>query len=66
MIADKIQWDQTGLPPYLDVIEEGMKISLAYSAYLFLKEQLQHKRILYPHQWLKEAYEDLSREEKKI
>ncbi|WP_373155889.1 hypothetical protein [Clostridium sp. AUH-JLR23] len=38
-----------------------MKISLAYSAYLFLKEQLQHKRILYPHQWLKEAYEDLSK-----
>ena len=42
------------------------RLSLAYSAYLFLKEQLQHKRILYPHQWLKEAYEDLSREEKKI
>lgn len=64
-LADKIQWDQTGLPPYLDVIEEGMQMSLAYSAYLFLKEQLQHKRILYPHQWLKEAYEDLSREEKR-
>lgn len=38
-----------------------MKISPAYSAYLFLKEQLQHKRILYSHQWLKEAYEDLSK-----
>ena len=43
-----------------------MQISLVYSAYLFLKEQLQHQRILYPHQWLKEAYEDLSREEKKF
>lgn len=64
-LADKIQWDQPGLPPYLEVIEEGMKISLAYSAYLFLKEQLQHKRILYPHQWLKEAYEDLSKRGKK-
>ena len=64
-LADKIQWDQTGLPPYLDVIEEGMQMSLAYSAYLFLKEQLQHKRILYPHQWLKEAYEDLSKRGKK-
>lgn len=65
-LADKIQWDQPGLPPYLDVIEEGMQMSLAYSAYLFLKEQLQHKRILYPHQWLKEAYEDLSKRGKKI
>lgn len=32
-LADKIQWDQPGLPPYLEVIEEGMQMSLAYSAY---------------------------------
>lgn len=60
-LADKIKWDQKGEPPYLHVIQKGLDISLKKASYMFLDEQLKNQRILYPHQWLKEAYDDLKK-----
>lgn len=39
----------------------GLDISLKKASYMFLDEQLKNQRILYPHQWLKEAYDDLKK-----
>ncbi|UTY37972.1 bis(5'-nucleosyl)-tetraphosphatase (symmetrical) YqeK [Allocoprobacillus halotolerans] len=58
-LADKIAWDQSGIPPYLELIETALPVSLEKACWIFLDDQLKNHRILYPHQWLLEAYQDL-------
>jgi predicted HD superfamily hydrolase involved in NAD metabolism len=59
-VADKIAWDQTGTPPYIDELKLGLERSvdaaaLAYLNYLWsLRNQL---RVLHP--WVIEARNDL-------
>lgn len=55
--ADKLEWDQEGLPPYLDDMTEKLKISLedaafSYIDYLITKDS--GLKIVHP--WLSEAY----------
>lgn len=54
-LADKISWDQNGVPPYLEVINEALNTSLAQACYSYIRFVLDNNMILLPHKWLKEA-----------
>ena len=59
-IADKIKWDQEGIPPYLDKVERAMNHSLdsAVLAYLHHLWDSRHQlKIIHP--WLVEALDFL-------
>lgn len=59
-VADKIVWDQEGVPPYRDDLLRQLNVSLDHAAFVYIrylwdrKEQL---RVVHP--WLKDAYQDL-------
>jgi len=59
-IADKLEWDQTGAPPYFLKVEEQLKKSLELGVYTFIKYQLDNREnLMVLHPWLEEAYLDL-------
>lgn len=58
-IADKISWDQEGLPPYYDSLKNKVEESLDEACSFYIKYQFDHNLLLMPHQWIKEAYEEL-------
>lgn len=58
-LADKISWDQTGIPPYYDLIKTKADQSLDEACYLFIKYQFDNNLLLFPHQWIVDAFEDL-------
>lgn len=59
-VADKIKWDQSGEPPYIDEVNKGLSISLEEAAYEYLAYVMKNKeKIKVVHPWLKEAYEYL-------
>lgn len=58
-IADKISWDQKGLPPYYDLLKSKAEESLDEACGFYIKYQFDHNLLLMPHQWIKEAYEEL-------
>ena len=60
-IADKISWDQKGLPPYYEELKSKVVESLEDACHFYIKYQFDHNLLLMPHQWIKEAYEDLSK-----
>jgi len=60
-IADKISWDQKGLPPYYDELKSKVVTALNDACYFYIKYQFDNNLLLMPHQWIKEAYEDLSK-----
>lgn len=62
-IADKIEWDQDGLPPYADDIQSAVNISLELAAFTYLKYLWNNSsKLKVVHPWMKEAYEELSRQ----
>lgn len=59
-IADKISWDQDGIPPYLDSLLSALECSLESAALYYIKYLLdQGVKVVHP--WLKEAHESLSK-----
>ena len=58
-LSDKISWDQEGIPPYYELIKTKAAQSLDEACYLFIKYQFDNNLLLYPHQWILEAFEDL-------
>jgi len=59
-VADKIKWDQKGIPPYINELQEGLNISLEHGAYAYIKYLMDNKsnlKVIHP--WLKNAYDDL-------
>lgn len=58
-IADKISWDQEGVPPYYDLIQSKVMDSLDEACYAFIKYQFDNNLLLMPHQWLIEAFGEL-------
>lgn len=59
-VADKMEWDQDGLPPYINDLEKAADISIELAAFTFLKYQWYNRSSLKViHPWLIEAYEDL-------
>jgi len=56
-VADKIEWDQSGKPPYLDQITQQLDHSLNHAAFEyinFLWKQRESLRVIHP--WLRDAY----------
>lgn len=60
-IADKISWDQKGVPSQDDLLKNSTIESLNEACYLYIKYQFDNNLLVMPHQWLIEAYEDLKR-----
>ncbi len=60
-IADKISWDQKGVPSYDDLLKSGSTETLDEACYLYIKYQFDNNLLVMPHQWLIEAYEDLQK-----
>ncbi|MDI9470611.1 MAG: HD domain-containing protein [Bacillota bacterium] len=48
-IADKLAWDQEGIPPYYDVVDSALDKSLEKACYVFMTFVMEHKMLLYPH-----------------
>lgn len=59
-VADKIEWDQVGEPPYLAEILEQLSLSLEHAAFAYIDylwQQREHLRVVHP--WLADAYYEL-------
>lgn len=54
-IADKIAWDQPGIPPYLSAVQEALQQSLAKACAVYIDDAMAAGRILFPHQDLLRA-----------
>jgi predicted HD superfamily hydrolase involved in NAD metabolism len=58
-VADKISWDQEGVPPYLERLQIQLNISLDHGAFEYINylwERKESLRVLHP--WLADAYHD--------
>jgi predicted HD superfamily hydrolase involved in NAD metabolism len=59
-VADKIAWDQPGIPPYLTELQAGLEHSLDHAAFAYLSylwERRDTLRVIHP--WLRDAYAEL-------
>ena len=54
-LSDKISWDQQGIPPFLDVLQESLNVSLMAASIAYIKFAFENNMILFPHRWLSEA-----------
>lgn len=62
-VADKIEWDQDGLPPYINEIEEAINVSLELAAFTYLKylwDDNSKLKVIHPR--LTDAYKELKKE----
>lgn len=64
-IADKISWDQPGVPPYYEQLKIMAAESLDKACHFYIKYQFDNNLLLMPHKWLLEAYEELKNEDEK-
>jgi len=56
-VADKIEWDQNGAPPYLVEVKKELEKSLEHAAFIYISYLWDRKdtlKVLHP--WLEEAY----------
>ncbi|MGW5955900.1 bis(5'-nucleosyl)-tetraphosphatase (symmetrical) YqeK [Bacillus mycoides] len=61
-VADKIQWDQPGTPPYIQELKQQLNVSLEHAAFSYIKylwDRKENLKVLHP--WLNDAYLDLSK-----
>jgi len=62
-VADKLAWDQAGVPPFLDQVVAGLQHSLEDGALAYLAWMHQHRAALrVVHPWLREAYGQFSQQ----
>lgn len=58
-VSDKIKWDQSGNPPYLEGLLYNLDKALEHSALYYIDYLLQNEiKVIHP--WLKDAYEYLN------
>ena len=59
-VADKIEWDQDGVPPYIKRIEHSLKESIDAASYAYIKYLFDNKNNLkVVHPFLESAYKEL-------
>jgi predicted HD superfamily hydrolase involved in NAD metabolism len=59
-IADKIEWDQEGIPPYVGELKKQLHSSLETGAYTYIHYLWNRKdELKVVHPWLAEAYSEL-------
>ncbi|MFI8709290.1 bis(5'-nucleosyl)-tetraphosphatase (symmetrical) YqeK [Bacillus sp. NPDC077411] len=59
-VADKIEWDQNGTPPYIVEIKEALEQSLEHACFAYISylwERRENLKVIHP--WLEDAYFDL-------
>ncbi|WP_020061293.1 bis(5'-nucleosyl)-tetraphosphatase (symmetrical) YqeK [Bacillus sp. 123MFChir2] len=59
-VADKIEWDQSGTPPYITEIKEALELSLEHACFAYISylwERKQNLKVVHP--WLQDSYFDL-------
>jgi len=62
-LADKLEWDQTGKPPYKAELEEALQDSLEAATKYFLSYMWQQRdKLLVIHPWFKAAYEEVGKD----
>ncbi len=54
-LADKLSWDQEGVPPFYDVVSSALEKSLAHASLIYINFVLDKGMILSPHRWLMNA-----------
>lgn len=54
-LADKLAWDQPGEPPYRQVVEDALSLSLERACLAYIDYTMENGMILMPHGWLLEA-----------
>ena len=58
-LADKISWDQEGVPPCYEMLKKLSSESLEKAWFYYIGYQLENHLLLIPHRWIMEAYDDL-------
>ncbi len=58
-IADKLSWDQEGVPPYFESLKRLAAESPDEACYFYINYQFENSLLLMPHRWIVEAYDDL-------
>jgi len=58
-IADKLAWDQEGIPPFFNVVSEALETSLEKACFTYIDYCLKAEMILMPHPLLLAAKDDL-------
>lgn len=59
-IADKIEWDQGGVPPYLKLVQSSLEVSLELAVYQYIKYIFEEDKLVIVHPWMRQAYNHLS------
>lgn len=54
-LADKLSWDQEGVPPFFDVVSLALEKSLGFASLVYINYVLDHGMVLAPHRWLIDA-----------
>ncbi len=58
-VADKIAWDQSGIPPYLAALLSALDTSLDAAAFVYLRYLWERRDTLgVVHPWFREAYQE--------
>jgi HD superfamily phosphohydrolase YqeK len=50
-IADKLSWDQEGIPPYYKAVVDSLDKSIESASLAYMQYIVENKLILYPHLW---------------
>ncbi|MFT0823901.1 hypothetical protein VSK92_05275 [Bacillus swezeyi] len=59
-IADKIEWDQSGRPPYIKELQEALEISLEHGAFQYIQYLWNERdKLKVVHPWLRDACHNL-------
>jgi predicted HD superfamily hydrolase involved in NAD metabolism len=59
-LADKISWDQPGIPPYLNDLLAALENGLDSGTRFFLEYLISSPNLLVVHPWLREAYAEFA------
>lgn len=65
-IADKLSWDQEGIPPFFECVSKALSISLESACLEYISYCLNNNMILIPHPMLIEAKEYLEKKHRSI
>ncbi|WNQ12749.1 bis(5'-nucleosyl)-tetraphosphatase (symmetrical) YqeK [Paenibacillus aurantius] len=60
-VADKMEWDQPGTPPYIENILHELEKSIVHASFAYINylwQQREKLRVVHP--WLRDAYEELA------
>ena len=54
-VADKLAWDQDGIPPFYTVVNESLEQSLEEASLSYMEYIATNNMLLHPHKWFEEG-----------